>query len=607
MSSDGVLRSLDISASQPKLLWEFFAGMPSFSSAAIGPDPTAQDPYLIYVGSGDGLVYALTPNGLRRWSYDIAAFYAEQSSNEGADPAFWPAFRYPAINSSLVLGNRGAVTATSGGFVLSIPYDAYQHTDSAFFKTNPDDNYWAQLPQSGIRLCYVSPAGRMANQLLPEEIQVYAGQTISLAGLCRHLDGPTPRSSFTTLPTDVQVRVNGAAQNDWKLSADRTQVHLASPLPQSNEDGFELEISQPGGQILGRTRCIYRTVQDPASLDDVLKSQYSVQQMSFCTPFIVPALDQLGLATITIPFKFLSIDENTGAAVAYGYESYASGASDAPRRNLIYAFTGSYVAGNFLLLSGSCYCELTGFPVLLDQLSISGMLHYSEAAGSQRLAYTGVSLTASYRSTLLKQIEWLLTYLSHWVDLGQLVPNWSDLWKNFSLYGLFKALENLVNNILGPPTAYGRFATFLFRVVSAEYFGGSSIFAPWTLFDKEGGFFWVGTYELSPSAPKPSSYTASFSYDSWSGNLEVKVNDCEPDDVVGIVVLDQNSQPLPLNYTDLNSLPTYQHETKTITQSLSLLGTSLDPDAEAMVMVNLEQAEPKYKFSSGMFGIQNKK
>jgi hypothetical protein len=404
------------------------------------------------------------------------------------------------------------------------------------------------------------------------------------------------------------VRVNGAAHNDWKLSADRTQVHLASPLPQSNEDGFELEISQPDGQILGRTQCIYRTVQHPASLDDVLKSQYSVRQMSFCTPFIVPSLDQLGLATITIPFKFLSIDENTGAAVAYGYESYASGASGALRRNLIYTFTGSYVAGSFRLLSGSCYCELTGFPVLLDQLSISGTLHYSEAAGSQRLGHTGVSLTASYRSTLLKQIEWLLTYLSHWVDLGELLPNWSDLWENFSLVGLLEALESL----LGPPTAYGRFATFLFRVVSgeiSEYFGDSSIFAPWTLFDEEDGFFWVGTYELSSSAPKPSSYTASFSYNSWSGNLEVKVNDCEPDDVVGIVVLDQNSQPLPLNYTDINSPPTYEQKTKTITQSLSLLGTFLDPDAtlEARVMVNLEQAEPKYKFPSGSFGMQNKK
>ena len=39
-SSDGVLRALDISGSTPKVVWEFFTGMPSFSSAAIGLDPT---------------------------------------------------------------------------------------------------------------------------------------------------------------------------------------------------------------------------------------------------------------------------------------------------------------------------------------------------------------------------------------------------------------------------------------------------------------------------------------------------------------------------------------------------------------------------------------
>lgn len=604
MSSDGVLRALDISGSTPKVVWEFFTGMPSFSSAAIGLDPAGIAPYLIYVGSGDGFFYALDSHGLRRWSYDVAAFYAATASEDGPDPAFWPAFRYPAINSSVALGNCGAVTASSGGMVLSIPYDAYQNDSSPFFNTSPEDNYFRQLPETGIGLCYLSPAGRMAKSILPvnpgTRIPIYAGQTISFTGLSRSSGPPSKRSSFSALPSDIQVLINGKPHDQWKLSADRTQVHVASPGPQADRSSFQLLIDDGNGAALGTVECVYRTLQSPASLQQVLAARYNIQQMSVYSPFIVPALDQLGLATITIRLKFLSIDDTTGEAVAYGYETYSGGASGAPPRNLIYTFTGWYVNGNFKLSSGPCYYELTGFPVLLDQFTVSGTLGQTQAEN------TGGSITASYTNTLLKQIEWLLTYLTHWADLGGLLPSWKDLWEDLSLEELRKILQALEKLASGPPSAYTRFATLLTRIVLgelSEFFGGSSIFAPWKLFDKKDGLFWVGTYALSEVERDNHTYNASFSYDAILGNLQVTVEPCRENDVIGIILLDQNSVPVPLNYTDRNLSPIYNSSNNTITQTLSLFGAGLDGDKKlkAVVMVNLDQAQPAFEFSPGWF------
>jgi hypothetical protein len=69
--------------------------------------------------------------------------------------------------------------------------------------------------------------------------------------------------------------------------------------------------------------------------------------------------------------------------------------------------------------------------------------------------------------------------------------------------------------------------------------------------------------------------------------------------VLGLILLDKNSRPVALNYTDRNSSPTYGSDKKTITQTLSLLGSGLDPDAKltAVAMIDLGEAEPRYEFS----------
>jgi outer membrane protein assembly factor BamB len=579
MSSDGVIRAFDVGAATPRVLWEFFTGMPSFCSPSIGPDPAGEAPYLVYVASGDGSVFALTPDGRRRWSYDTAALSPEWNTSQ-LDPAFWVSLRYPAINSSIALGNQGVVTATSGGVILSIPYDAYRR-ESKGFTTTPDDDYFGQLSAGGTRLCYVAPSGRMAGAIVSRGtplsiLPVSPQQTLTLAALTRTTYAPDKaRSTFAPLPNGLTVAINGRPAA-WRLSADRTQLYVDPPPAAAD---FGLTVRDGGGSVIAIARCQVAGVTRPSSPASVLARQHLVEQMSIAAPFVVPALDQLGLATITIPLRFLSIDN--GVAVAYAYESYSAGSAGAPTRNLVYVFTGTYANGAFRLQSAPSDFELTGAPVPIDQLTLSGLL--SEDAKETR----GVSLTVSYKLTLESLVAWFLTYLSHWI------PGFSSAAE--------RSLDAIRQRAAAAPDPWLPVVRFLTRLGFA-----GDLMAPWKMFDDKDEMFWVGTYSLSshaaPSGPPPA---ASYSYDGWLQQLTVTVTLAQPFNadnppVVGILLFhDTTADKLPLmvDYVELNGNPTYGADRRTITQTLSMPAGTV-AGLRAKVMVNLEMAAPTYVIPS---------
>jgi outer membrane protein assembly factor BamB len=569
VSSDGVIRAFDVSVTPPRVAWEFFTGMPSFSSPSVGPDPASEGPYLIYVASGNGSVFALTRDGRRRWSYDTAALSPDWNTSP-LDPAFWVSLRYPAINSSIALGNQGVVTATSGGVILSVPYDAYRR-ESKGFTTIPEDDYFAQLSAGGTRLCYVAPSGRMARTLVSRAVPrsvlpISPQQTLTLAALTRKTYAPgQSRSTFAELPSGLTVSIDGKPAA-WRRSADRTQLYV-DPPPAAVD--FALAVRDAGGTVLANADCQVAGVPQPSSPASVLARRYCVHQMSIAAPFIVPALDQLGLATITIPLRFLSIDN--GVAVAYAYESYSAGSAGAPTRNLLYVFTGTYANGAFRLQSAPSDFELTGAAVPIDRLTLSGVL--SEDATETR----GVSLTVSYKMTLASIVEWILTYLSHWIpDLSSPAERSIDAIRQRAATATDPWLPVLL---------------FLARLPTVDLVG------PWKLFDDNDEMFWVGTYSLTPQPPSPPPPTARYSYDGWLRQLTVTVQCPTPFDpreppVVGILLFHDTTAdglPLMVNYVELNGNPTYGTDHLTITQTLSMPAGTV-AGLRAKVMVNLEMA-----------------
>ena len=107
-SGDGLLYSLDPNGD---VLWTYDAGAPIRSSPVIGQAPVAGGSPIVYVGAANGRVLAVNANdGSLRWSFDTTS----------QDPAL--ASRNQ-LNSSPALGKGGVYIGSQDGAVWFVPYD----------------------------------------------------------------------------------------------------------------------------------------------------------------------------------------------------------------------------------------------------------------------------------------------------------------------------------------------------------------------------------------------------------------------------------------------------------------------------------------------------
>ncbi len=593
IAADAVLRALN--TADGSVLWEFFTGMPSFSSAALGPDPEQPGKYLIYVGTGNGRVLALDPDGNRRWSFDIATLY--QQNDDPSDPAFWSSFRYPAINSSLAIGSNGIATATSGGLILWIDYLYYGNSPRPNgINTSPVDDYIGQIDASG-SFCYLSPTGRMASTVLQptqSSLPLYAAEAISLVFLQKDTYAPGKnRAGFAAIPQNVQVSASDGAPITWRLSADGTQLYIDPVAAQASSRGITVS---GGGQSLVKFNVNYRSVTAPLSQTDLLKQRFVIQQASFFSPFIVPALDQLGLATITIPFRIINVvNTASGALWAYGFESYNAGGAGAAVRNLLYTFTGTYQNGNLILASAPSYFELTSLPTPLTTMKVTGTVGSGDGSTPQ---LSGLSLLVEYTETSGSLVNWLSQLLDHWLDLSATdITSVSAIIKDPSLIEaeISRATQQVAAEHTQSSQVLLRVLQFLGRL-AANF---DSILAEWQLFNAESQFTWAGTYNLGTYAqPAPTLPSAtSFQYNASASALTVTLSFAQaitnPALVVGIVILGADGLPLNLNYTNLNQPPTTSGNS--LTQAINLTGVTLS-GCKAVVFVELEMLPQTYAF-----------
>ena len=238
---------------------------------------------------------------------------------------------------------------------------------------------------------------------------------------------------------------------------------------------------------------------------DLLKQTFIIQQPSFFAPFIVPALDQLGLATITIPFRVVNVvNATSGALWAYGFESYNAGGAGAPIRNLLYTFTGTYQRGNLILASAPSYFELTSLLTPLTTMKVTGTLGSGDGAAPQ---LSGLSLLVEYTETSGSVRNWLSQLLDHWLDLSSAdIKTVSDIINNPGR--LATEISSASSGSATSSPVLTAVLQFLQRV-GANF---DSILAEWGLFNAASQFTWAGTYNLgtyakpAPTLPTATSY-----------------------------------------------------------------------------------------------------
>jgi outer membrane protein assembly factor BamB len=356
-SSNGCFYALNSETGQ--VIWMKYFGEVIRSSASIGPDIENNCPYLIYVGIGDGSINALEPNGRIRWSYNTLQI----ASNSD----------YPNINASIALGWTGLCVASSTGDVIWIPYDYYLHNKE---KSNYRQEIFNTVNTNG-SWHYISPGGRLNVQSMQKTQEILPSSILSIKFLINGENGIHPAK---ILSTTMKIQFEPPITFNSNLQSDKSTVNIVSDdILNPNTDylcKIFVEYNDEHKKILSNSQLLsLKTTASGGvfSIIDVQNNVLKIHQMAIPQPAILPSLNQIGFASLSIPFKIIYVDSNLGRFIALGIQKFG-GEGAAMNRVSLYAFSGKYNNDYFIMESKNCLFEITAFNIPIRIFRIAGRL-----------------------------------------------------------------------------------------------------------------------------------------------------------------------------------------------------------------------------------------
>nr|MDO8115518.1 hypothetical protein [Candidatus Sigynarchaeota archaeon] len=126
---------------------------------------------------------------------------------------------------------------------------------------------------------------------------------------------------------------------------------------------------------------VFKTRHAPgqASIASFKDTSLRVVHMAIPQPAIVPSLNQIGFASLVIPFRIIEHDPERKRFVAWAVQKFADFVPQ--ERVSVYAFSGRYDADFFMMEARNCLFEITSFNISLDTLRFATML---EPGGNAR-------------------------------------------------------------------------------------------------------------------------------------------------------------------------------------------------------------------------------
>lgn len=510
--------------------WTYYTGDCVRCSVSLGPDPEGERPFLAYVGSGTGTLYAFEPDGTCRWSYDTLP--------AGPDRA-----QYCNINASVALGRHGLATASANGDVIYVPYTvAKTHRDAPGFSYRPAEAY----PRDASLLCPVSIGGVMTPAPAhAAPIAVHAGDTVSLRIVHRE-NGVTLPAAVD--PASVSVSLHGGVPYRALATPDGSQVNLVPTdvVPAGRHEVTVKASYRAGGAVheaVSRCAIDVRSAPSPTSIEGL---RFRIEQMSIYVPSIVVSFDQIGIASLAIDVTVSRFDPATGAVAAWGVQKFGVGPDGEPvagipvPRTFFFAFGGVYKDGTLILESSDCQFEITAFPVPLDRLRFTATVTDAGVEARSMLAEVRV------RGAVWRTVK-------AWLPLPRRGGGGRFLYRMGKLGELFGAWfpeEDGKSNVANVWTALRRMVPQGFWILAAR------VWRPWGMVDGEGWFAGLGTFLAGPARNPSHDGLAvdEFFYDARRRRVRARFSAdasyARGDACPGIMLVERETgAPLPVNYS----------------------------------------------------------
>ena len=204
-STDGKLYAL---SPDGKLLWSYDTGDVIRSSPVIGLAPNGVD-RIVYVGAGNGTLYAINAaNGTRRWSFNTTRLRNPILRDRND------------LNGSPALTQTGIVIGGEDGYVKFIPYDYCLHVRDSRCDTNPGQAF----PPNETELYPVTAGG---NTQLAGGVQNVGASTVMPIRLVVTHDAQTLDAAMQPLPdADALIQTSPAFPFHAETSGDGHYVFV---------------------------------------------------------------------------------------------------------------------------------------------------------------------------------------------------------------------------------------------------------------------------------------------------------------------------------------------------------------------------------------------
>ncbi len=398
-SFDGHVHAYDTRRGRQR--WSFAARDHFYASPALAEDGT------IVIGSADGTMYALNPDGTLRWAFDTLEPIRSSASIDGAGNIYFGSsdgklYALSAdgaklwtfdttesdrndLNGSPAIAKDGVVIGGEAGVLHFVPFGWCESSNDERCDTTPGEG----LPDDGALLFHYTSGGssrpEIAGEVNPSEVLTFrlvvreGGETIRA-----RIDADALRVSLDP-PVDHRVEV----------SADGNFVSIIPEEPMAF--GEEYTAALRGNYLVGGARVGNRVIGGetggafdgtfawhvaestgggfPVRVEDDAVSVLLMRRIAVPQPPMMTTFNQIGFDSYNFLMSPIALDDETGRVVFLMAEG-TPGLEPTlllPTRTLI-AFNGDFVDRFFVLHSDEFAVDVASVHIVLDLFRVSGRI-----------------------------------------------------------------------------------------------------------------------------------------------------------------------------------------------------------------------------------------